>query len=276
MVDDHSTKIHDLLYRVFERARVEDEFEFAMAIIPLVRGLPPYGPDNPARETEIFCSEMFALMNAPLEYMTRLRLGLMAYVHMIESKPLYEELSNILWILAGGRAVSEPFGHLYQRRKKGTIPPSAKQIVKFISEQARGVDEPDLADEIVTMLDDEVRNAIVHSGYFFHDGRFHTHHQNIGNSTRLNNGIPLEELSGILVRGATFFDSVRTASATHRQNYSHPKLVQARTGKDGDREWVALLANEEHRLYGVDGMPNRVLVEECLKYQPYLRIVERS
>jgi len=111
--------VSDLMIRIFNRAREENEFQFACAILPAVRGLPPYGRGDPLSETEQFINDMVGLMNAPLEYMTRLRLGILAYVRMVESKPIYEELSNILRIIAGLRAIPEPFDHLYQGAKIG-------------------------------------------------------------------------------------------------------------------------------------------------------------
>ncbi|MBI2432148.1 MAG: hypothetical protein HYV26_04690 [Candidatus Hydrogenedentes bacterium] len=254
--------VESLLYQVFDRAKRADEFQFAVAIIPVVRGLPPYGMDDPLRETEIFVHDMLGLMNAPLEYMTRLRLGLMAYVHMMECKPAYEELSNILWIMAGGNAVPEPFGHLYEKGKNGRIiPPSARRIVNFLICQAKGVDEPVLADELESMFNDSIRNAVVHSDYFFHKGQFQTDWRRQGNPVKLVNGISLEELSKIIVRGAQFFEALRSAAQTHRRSYKHPKLVIARI--DGQVNQVALLANESWGLYGVDGRPDAQLIAAC-------------
>jgi len=170
-----STNVQQIVLGVFERAKQVDEFEFAVAILDLTRGLRPHGPDDPLSETELFVQDMIGLINAPLEEMTRIRLGLMAYVHMVESKPIYEELANLLWIIAGGRAVPEPFAHLYRSKSgKPSVPPSAKRVVGFLSCLARAVGEDLLADELTGMLDDEIRNAVVHSDYFFHDRCFMT------------------------------------------------------------------------------------------------------
>lgn len=291
MAEEIKRGVSNLVRGVFERAKQTDEFEFAAAIIPLVRGLAPYGPDDPLRETEMFVKDMLGLMNAPLEYMTRIRLGLIAYVHMMECKPVYEELSNILWIIAGYQAIPEPFEHLYKgiekrppsakrvkgiekcppcaKRVKGIEkrPPSAKRVIDFLACQARGVDEPGLADEIEGMFDDAVRNAIAHSDYFFHDDRFQTDSRRKANPSRLVNGIPLDELREIMLRGADFFDAMRNASESHRRSYTRPKLVMARTTRNDERAVAVLLANEEHGLYGIDGKPNHRLVEECLAYE---------
>lgn len=254
MVGSQDDMVTALLNRVFERAKQVDEFEFAVAIIPLTRGLPPYGADGPLRETELFVQDMLGLMNAPLEYMARLRLGLMIYVHMMESKPVYEVLSNLLWIIAGGRAVPEPFEHLYRKTKKRRWPPSAKRIIDFLVCQAKGVDELELAEEIEGIFDDALRNAVAHSDYFFHDERFQTDWRRSGSPTRLVNGIPLEELHGILIRGAGFFEAMLNVSGKQKRSYRERKVVMARTGKGEDRVQAALLADEERGLYGVEGL----------------------
>lgn len=244
--------VSDLMIRIFNRAKDENEFQFACAILPAVRGLPPYGIDDPLSETEQFIGDMVALMGAPLEYLTRFRLGLLAYLRMVESKPVYEELSNILWVIAGYRAIPEPFDHLYRGAKKR--PPSAKRVIEFLCCQARGVDEESLALELEGMYDDAVRNAVSHADYFFHDGCFMTDWRRHGNPTRLRNGIPLEELEQIILRGAGFFEAVRKASVHHRQSYKEPKLVRACDKRDGFSGDVWLLADEKQGLCGIRGV----------------------
>lgn len=247
-----SETVTEMMIRVFNRAKEENEFQFACAILPAVRGLPPFGRDDPLNETEQFVHDMTGLMNAPLEYLTRLRLGLLAYVRMVEAKPIYEELSNILWIISGYRAIPEPFGHLYEGKKKR--PPSAKRVVEFLCCQARGVDEAGLAFEMEGMYEDAVRNTVSHADYFFHDGCFMADWRRHGNPTRLCNGIPLEDLEQIIIRGARFFEAVRNAAVYHRGLYKESRIVQANLERDGFSGSIQLLADEERRLYGMSGL----------------------
>jgi len=250
--DLSSASVSGMMIRIFHRAKEENEFQFACAILPAVRGIPPYGRDDPLNETERFVRDMVGLINAPLEYMAKIRLGLLAYVRMVESKPVYEELSNILRIIAGHRAIPEPFGDLYVGSKRR--PPPAKRVVGFLCCQARGVDEESMAEEMEGMYDDAVRNAVSHADYFFHDGCFMSDWRRQGNPTRLCNGIPLDELERIVLRGASFFEAVRNASVHHRKFYTESKLVRACSEKDGFSGDVWLLADEERGLYELSGV----------------------
>jgi len=130
-----------------------------------------------------------------------------------------------------------------------------KWVVNFLCSQARGIDEESLALETEGVYDDAVRNAVSHADHFFHDGCFMTDWRRHGNPTRLRNGIPLEELEHIILRGAGFFEAVRSASVHHRQSYKEPKLVCTRCETDGFSGEVRLLADVDRGLYGIEYVP---------------------
>lgn len=258
---------YSALDTLFTKAREIDEFEYVLTLIRVRGGIEDAGWD-PLLETDAFFSEFWALLQAPLNNYTKIRLSLVLYCHLLEVESIYWLIENMLRVVEGTGQNLYPFAQLYRRSKKGAIPPSSASIVKFISEHAERLGYSDIAQHIIEMFDDTIRHAFAHSDYILHQDEFRSRQrsmQAVGEGFDLKTrervpvqvtqrAIKIQDLIARLNRGFSFYQAVRAAHISHVRSYKEPKTIMTRMGK------TRLLVHPEH---GVHGFQSHIENEEA-------------
>lgn len=247
------------LDRLFRRACDADEFEYACALLR-VRGMEEPGWD-PLEETLTLHADLTGLLAVPLRGDTRIRLALLLWCHLLEAKEVHGVVENMLGIVGGDRFHVRPFDHL--RRDK--IPPSARAVVEHVVRHAREVHEPEVADVLDGIFDDQVRNAFFHSDYTLHDGEFRSRGARFHSGGVVTPALPIDELITLFDRGLGYLGAFMSVYSGHRRAYSADRVVVGRVGPDGQRMSVRLLGDPEQGLrgfeVGAEGAPSTAQVD---------------
>ena len=222
---------------VFNRAKAKDEFEYVCALIGMDGLLYRV---NVLGETWHVFRDISALMDAPLKDETRLRLGLLLYCHLMEAKPLYGVLENMLLAVEGKRCAMSPFGPLFQRTKKSRgklmpefIPPSAKQVIRFVVEHARKHDEGDLATLLETVFDDGLRNAFFHADYAIVGDELHSRHSWFEVENERRQVLKIHEVARTIRNAMAFYAAFEHVYVEHRLSYKEERRTRGRWAADG-------------------------------------------
>ncbi|MBI5710346.1 MAG: hypothetical protein HZC42_08595 [Candidatus Eisenbacteria bacterium] len=239
-----------LLLPLFTLARDKDEFEYACALVRLT-SYEMAGWD-PLVESNQFIENVMALAQAPLEPDARLRLGLVAYCHIIEMEAPCHMIANMAQIATGERYTCDPFGYGPRRLKK----PSRHMRLERMRELLRAVGHEAVADHMSAFVSGAIRNAFAHSQYAIRDGSFNIcrgRGMSIGNT--ITHRVPIEEevlprINGALAFWHGFYDHWVESRLAYKEN----KRVRARIAPDGGYEGIELMADETHGLYGFRGL----------------------
>jgi hypothetical protein len=243
----------DVLDQLFLKAKSQDEFEYVCALLR-IRGMEDAGWD-PLSETDRLFRDMLGLIHAPLEQHTRIRLALLTYSHLTEVDAIYSILKNMLLVIEGKRCSIEPFWELFRSSKKGVeksrmtgvIPPSAKSVINNIVDHAKTLNENPLAEILLKMFNEQIRNAFFHSDYILFRDEFRSREARFG-------AIKLEKLVEQVNLGLGFYQSFIATFTKHIQSYDSPKKVTGRIlGDETTRVELTLLADKERGLYGFQG-----------------------
>ncbi len=162
----------DCLNSLFNKARETNEYEYICTLLR-IRGEEDAGWD-PLTETFLLTQDITTLLNAPLVGHTKIRLMLLLYSHLTEVDAVYIILENMLRIIENKPCHMSPFSHLYNKKSRRPSPPSARKVVTYLTEHARQVNIPCLADSIESFFDEGIRNAFFHSDYTLHQDEFRT------------------------------------------------------------------------------------------------------
>jgi hypothetical protein len=139
--------------------------------------------------------------------MTKWRVGLLMYSHMVEMDAPYEVITNLLRFHLGYGYNPNPYHQFLSKDEKkqfarrGTLYPASKiKIIKQLSNEL-GVNVGGMFDEF---YDPKLRNAISHSDYIFTDTHFRVRN---GTGAWGAYAIPLEKLNEAVTRCKAFYST---------------------------------------------------------------------
>ena len=241
------SEIRRALNSLFNRARAADEFEYACTLLR-VRGLEAPGWDR-LEETQALTQDLLALLQAPLQPHTRVRLGLLLYCHLTEVDPIYIILDNMLRAIDGDRYSMDPFHAL----RRGSVPPSASRVVTALCAHARRSRRRKLAEILEWEFNDAVRNAFFHSDYILHDAEFRsTEGMFVQPDGTRSPVLTFDQLQDLINRGLLFYQVFMDVFVRHIFSYERDKPVEGRFAADGSAVPITLRANPERGLYGFE------------------------
>ncbi|MEP9353869.1 hypothetical protein ABLE93_09750 [Xanthobacter sp. KR7-65] len=140
----------------------------------------------------------------PSAEMTKWRLGLVMYSHMVEMDAPYEIIANLLRFQLGYGYNPNPYYQFLSKdekkqfSKRGIYPIGKIKIIKKLSKEL-GVQVGDIFDEFYNQ---KLRNAISHSDYIFTDMDFRVRN---GTGSLGAYAIPLEKLNETITRCKAFY-----------------------------------------------------------------------
>jgi hypothetical protein len=136
--------------------------------------------------------------------MTKWRLGLQMYSHMVEMDAPYEVITNLLRFHLGYGYSPNPFFQFLNKEeqknfaRRGIYPAGKIKIIKKLSDEA-GLKIGKIFDEF---YDPKLRNAISHSDYVITDTEFRVRN---GTGAWGAYSVPLEKLNDIITRSKAFY-----------------------------------------------------------------------
>jgi hypothetical protein len=248
--DDIPVRLHSL----FEAARSADECEFACTLLRF-RGLEDAGWD-PFVETHRVVGDLTALIAAPLQGHTQIRLGLLLYSHLTEVGAVYDMLANLANVIAAERYSIDPFIPYYPRNRKGDAQfLSTPRKVGVLKEMLAEVNRTDIADLLDWYFNPAVRNSFAHADYTLHEDKFRSRSDHFEVDGVLTTELPLHTLVELVNRSLAFFEAFVTEYELQRHTYTANKRITGRLGGGDERLPVELLTDPEHGLYGLRSPP---------------------
>lgn len=223
-----------ILDGLFQRAKQRDEFEYICAL----SGLYTLGHYlNLLGETWTLLRDVLGLINGPLRTETKLRLGLLLYCHLLEAKPIYAILDNMLSAVEGDRCNMDPFFNLCRPKNKQTflpehIPPSAKKVFETVTAHARQLHENDLADLLDAIFDDSLRNAFFHADYCIEHNAIQSRHSWFRHDNVRSQSLPVDAAFTKIQNALAFYAAFEHVYVQHRLSYQEPKKIRGRFTHD--------------------------------------------
>lgn len=252
---------------LFTKAKLEDEFEYACALLR-IRGAQGPGWDL-LRETHMLIEDMLGLIDAPLRDYTKIRLLLLTYCHLVEVDAIYGILKNMLRVLEGQRFAVEPFWELYKSKRRrtksrleGVIPPSAKTVITNICGHAHKLGEPNTANLLEQIFNDNVRNAFFHSDYTLHKDEFRSREASFRKNNVVSSSMKISDLVDLANKALAFYQAFMQCYQTHIRSYTEPKVVTGRIlGDETVRVNITLLADPQRGIYGFESNATDIVEE---------------
>jgi hypothetical protein len=248
---------YELLRPIFVSEGKTDWFELAFAILR-ISGMSLGHWDATVESRELLADLdvlllKMELLSPPLadRELTRWRLGLLAYLHVIEMSAPYHIIANLLRVQNGQRYVIEPFRTHTKAKKresrKRPPPPTPTEKIALLRSLAG-----DRFTSVAKVFDDfyfaPIRNAIAHSDYTLDGETFRL----VGGQVQLpgeqfpTSHVPLERLGEIINTAFAFYRAFfKLEQETRRDfgSYSSTRL------KHGDGE-IDFLADANGLMYG--------------------------
>lgn len=219
---------------LFKRAKEREEFEYICAL----SGLYTMGHGvNLLAETWALVRDIVGLLQGPLQREARLRLGLLLYCHLLEAKPIYAILDNMLSAVEGDRCAWDPFFGLTRKKKKDEIlpefiPPSSKIVFETVIEHAKKAGENDLATMLDVIHDSGLRNAFFHADYCIVGERIESKNARFRDGQGRSQSISIEHAFSNVQNAIAFYEAFENVYAEHRLSYQEPKQIQGRLSHD--------------------------------------------
>ena len=249
--DDVSVQLHSL----FEAARSADESELACTLLR-IRGLEDAAGWDPFVETQLLVGDLTALISAPLQGHTQIRLSLLLYSHLTEVGAVYDMLANLANVIAGERYSIDPFIPHYPRNRNGEVQfLSTPRKVGVLRAMLAQVDRADIADLLDWYFNPAVRNSFAHADYTLHGDRFRSRSEQFEVDGVLTTELPLQALVELVNRTLAFFEAFVTEYEQQRRSYTAHKRITGRLGGADERIPVELLADPHQGLYGLRSPP---------------------
>jgi hypothetical protein len=188
-----------------------DMIDFFASLLRVV-GMEDRGWD-PVLESRATLEDLNAIMQMelpedgfPSAEMTKWRMGLLMYSHMVEMDAPYEVITNLLRFQLGYGYSPNPYYQFLKKdekkqfSKRGLYPVGKIKIIKQLSKEL-GVNVGDMFDEF---YDPKLRNAISHSDFIFTETHFRVRN---GTGARGAYAIPLENLNETITRCKAFYST---------------------------------------------------------------------
>jgi hypothetical protein len=204
---DEFTELSELNYvlgQLFGFARARDEVDFALSLAPEFRGAQDTGW-NTAEEAQYAFKEGLALLNdRNKKDRASIRNLLYRYLCISEASGLYEILKNQIGIIGSEVYKLWPFQNIVEQHKdSGKIKaPNANRIFRELAERASEVGLVRLANALVNVFDDDLRNAIAHADFIIWDDGIRLRKRNGGRPYVLS----WAQVNRIVRRGFCFVD----------------------------------------------------------------------
>ena len=167
---------------------------------------------DPYAESLSILDDFFALMQSELPEdkfvdgeLTKWRLGLLLYNHIVEMSASYEVLTNLLRYRLGKGYSPNPYDDFLTEserkryKKSGLFPTQKIKVIKRLSGEA-DLHVGDIFDEFYKT---EFRNAIAHSDFIVTDKSFRCRNENFTSAFQLS----LEEVDELITKATIFIDT---------------------------------------------------------------------
>jgi hypothetical protein len=200
-----------------------DIIDFFASLLRIV-GMEDRGWD-PLQESRATLEDLNSIMQMklsskqfPSTEMTKWRLGLIMYSHMVEMDAPYEVITNLLRFHLGYGYSPNPYYQFLSKveqkkfAKKGIYPVGKIKIIKQLSKEL-GVAVGDLFDEF---YDSKLRNAISHSDYILTDKHFRARN---GTGAWRAFAVPLESLNETITRCKAFYSTFFGIESAARHSF---------------------------------------------------------
>lgn len=212
-----SRKYADLLAPIFSPNKV-NTFEFACALLR-VGGIEDAGWDALQESREVL-DDLSTLTQLELPKdrfkdveKTRWRLGILAYAHITEMDAPYHMLANLLRVRAKMKYDMSPFKRNDKTKKRRSRNvtfrprPSPKAKIEFIKDYAGKAGHPQVGNVFDDFYFADLRNAVNHSDYVFHNDEFRMLQGHILEEERrvLSPVVPLKRLGSIINLAVAFY-----------------------------------------------------------------------
>jgi len=270
--DTFGEKVSVTMDELFAKAKNKSEFEYVCALLR-IRGFEDQGWD-PLNETLELFNDMTNLIQAPLRDSTRLRICLLVYCHVTEVDAIYSIIENMLRIIEGERASTDPFWDLYKPRKKkkeisrtfNLQPLSKKRIVNRLIEHASKLKENEVSEIIKEMYNDDVRNSFYHSDYIIYKDEYRICNSKSDLGGLVASTIKISDLLVTINNGIHYYQAFMAVYSKHIISYKEPKIVCGHiSGKENDPEPIELLVDSKKGVYGFKTPPSKELLEKEAK-----------
>lgn len=245
-----------ILEQLFDKARKQDEFEFAFTLMRF-QGVQAPGWDT-LKEADYLYQDIVGLLQSPVKDDTKVRLALLLYCHITEIDAIHLVIHNMLRVIDGERYSAFPFQSLVRKRKNSmldSVPPSSKAKVKFIRDYAEKLGEKDVVEVLDEVYNEALRNAFFHSDYTLYNNELRSHNSwfDHGNNTR-SQVMTGQELQDQLNAAIEFFQAFMRIYIRNIRSYKENKEITGRFGHNDEVVPMRLLADKKYGLYGVESI----------------------
>jgi hypothetical protein len=219
------SKINAVLAQLFAFARARDEVDFAMSLMPEMRGAQDAGWKT-AEEAMYAFHEGMELLRSSDQDRAAVRSLLYRYLCISEAGGLYEVVRNLIGVVGSEIYRLWPFIDITERhaRTGGVKTPNANRIFRTLAERAEAVGLIDLAGVLSDVFDDDLRNAIAHADYIIWPTGLRLRKRNGGYPYEL----PWTILSQKIRKGFCFLDLLNQYIEQSRSSYVEPRKVVGR------------------------------------------------
>nr|VFK44633.1 MAG: hypothetical protein BECKTC1821E_GA0114239_10383 [Candidatus Kentron sp. TC] len=232
------------LRELFDKARDENELQFAFSLSPEFRGAQDAGW-NTAHDAMIAFDEYLEFINEGELTSLKARVALAFYSHLSEAAGFYEIPKNMLRVAGGERFNMWPFLNLVETHKQTgiRIAPNANKILRDLAGHAQTIGLGGLAGCIRDAFDPDLRNGYAHADYVIWSDGIRLRKRNGGNP-RL---VTWSEFNARFERGINFFHIIRELVVEYMDSYSEPKIIKAAMNPGEPKfDWTIHLDKEKH------------------------------
>ncbi len=225
----------------FSGAMERSEFEFILCLIR-VRGIEDAGWD-PYATTSSAIDAMTRLHEEVQDGESARHLELWLYGHMVEASEPYELIANLVDVATGGRWNGWRFPMVGKAPRLRPQSPGAK--IRQVAEVAQRAAMPDVAVPLREMWDRDLRNAIAHAEYSFHEDQ-----------VRILRPLPRRyhylDVNQLINRAHAFHSALGILEGTYRASYTEPRTIPVHPEFSSDPNERAVVMVRQG--YGVIGM----------------------
>jgi hypothetical protein len=237
-----------------ELSSKHDIIDFFASLLRVV-GMEDRGWD-PLLESRATLEDLNAIMQMelpedrfPSAEMTKWRMGLVMYSHMVEMDAPYEVITNLLRFQLGYGYSPNPYYQFLNKDekkqfpKRGIYPVGKIKIIKQLSKEL-GVNVGDMFDEF---YDANLRNAISHSDYIFTDTHFRVRN---GTGAWSAYAIPLEKLHETITRCKAFYSTFFGVEHLARHSFGRGNAKKALPYDPHYKGLLEVLADKDGTMCG--------------------------